>query len=264
MKPPFPFLSWMLIPVAAAAGFLGSRHHHGIPANTADKPSPVTTGGARQNSTTIKAGLVSTWTERLANCVAGDLPVIYAEIQQLPEKDDVHRVMLLLYARWVELDATGGLAFFSSIEDKNLRTSCRNGLLTEWAVSDPMAAYAIIAQQPEKEAETDLTNIGHALLRADPDKFWIWFRNFRKPLPYTWDSDDLWKRLAADHLEEFTAMAEDLLKEENEIGSGTQKGPAARNSKLEGLHAALASAMAEKDPDKALEWARRLPETVRN
>ncbi|MDB6071764.1 MAG: hypothetical protein JWL81_2935, partial [Verrucomicrobiales bacterium] len=77
MKPTFPSLFWILIPVAAVAGFMGSRHHHGIPASTADKPSPVTTGGAGQNSITTKAGLVSTWTERLAKCVVGELPALY-------------------------------------------------------------------------------------------------------------------------------------------------------------------------------------------
>ena len=259
MKPSATVLCWLTVPLAAAAGYIGSRQHHAAPKGPAASVPTQSEIPSNQSTSTRVRGLINTWTTRLTKCTASDLPALYAEIQLLPEKQDINRAILLLCARWVELDAPGGLAFFSALEDKNLKSAGRMALLTEWAVMDPLAAYDVIKQQPEKEAEADITNIGHALINQDPDKFWIWFQNARKPLPWPWGGNAAWQRLAATHFDELSAIATQLLESESEPG-----GANTRNSKLDGLYSVLAAAMAEKDPDKAVEWAKQLPESVRD
>jgi hypothetical protein len=259
MKPSIVVLSWLVVPVAAATGFFGSWQRHAAAKRSPERVLVRTGTASTQASAASAPGLVATWTTRLAKCKAEDLPGLYDQIQLLPDRDDGRRAMLLLFARWAELDAPGGLAFFTALEDKDRKSVGRVGLLTEWAVLDPLAVFGMISQQPEKEAEADITNIGHNLLMADPDQFWVWFKHARRPLPWSWGGDVAWQCLAATHFEELSAIATELMEVESKTGD-----PEKRHLKLEALYQTLATAMAEKNPDQAVEWAKLLPESVRN
>jgi hypothetical protein len=204
-------------------------------------------------------GPVLQWTARLMKSTATELPGIYMEMQALPDVAEQQRMLPLLCARWAELDAPGGLAFFTQAKKEHKDSWGRIWLLTEWALRDPAAAYDAVMELPEKEAQGELLNVGTELMRENPEKFWAWFQKARKPLPGGWNDSDNWRKVAADHLEELLAMA-------GELAAAKPDGPEppGRRSELNGLYKLLAATMAGKDVSQALNWAKQQPEAVRN
>lgn len=217
----------------------------------------------------------------MRNATAAELPGIYAEIQALstqaeqlpvgtgPDKWDDGRIRLrgeartalrLLCARWAELDAPGGLAFFIQDKEKNKDSGACGWLLAEWAIPNPDAAFEAIIKLPKKERQEYLSSVGYQLMEDSPDHFWAWYRIARVPLPSRDSPGGLWSKLAAEHFEELSGMAADLL----ESSKLPKDGSSVASYQLESFYSLLGETLAGKDIDKAIAWAREQPESVRN
>ncbi len=94
---------------------------------------------------------------------------------------------------------------------------------------------------------------------GDSQIFWNWFKSARQPLPGEWPKEGVWTQLAAAHGDELAAIVAEL-----ETAEKPEKAAPFSSSSLLGLYKVLAGDMAEKDPDKALVWARSQGEGVRN
>ncbi|MES2709095.1 MAG: hypothetical protein V4726_21040 [Verrucomicrobiota bacterium] len=281
MKSPAVVFPWLAVPLAAAAGFYGS-HQRRDSAASMPGGGTAATGGAAVTETTPRrpfdsTGTVKKWADRLRNCTVQELPGLFAEIQALQEKakavdfgadhagersrihDESRTALRLLCARWAELDAPGGLAFFTQRKEETKDSAGRQWLLAEWALRDPGAAYEAISALPEKEARNDLASVGYSLMEEGKEVFWAWFQKARRPLPSSGFKDGLWAALAADHFEELSAMAAELLE-----ASKTKPDENDPNSYgLASFYKLLARTLAEKDADKAVAWAKEQPESVR-
>lgn len=289
MKFPAALFSWLMVPLAAAAGFYGNRHHQRQLAQEGENGSPPAFGelqadGEAPSKTGTKfpaaapPRVVKKWADRLRNCTAEELPRLYAEIQALKEKMagmdggvdhsaersglyyEQSTALRLLGARWAELDPQGGFAFFNQQQGEEKDTAGRQWLLAEWALRDPDAVFDTLTKQPATQSRDDLSTVGFTLMEESTEVFWNWFRKTRQPMPSEGIRDEVWQSLATQHFEELSAMAAELLEASNTPKEGQQ----ISIYTLDSFYKLLAGTMASKDVDKALAWAREQPAAVRS
>lgn len=254
MNKPVILLSWLAVPLAAVGGYFGGRLN-------SPETRQATTPGTKvlEASPAIRPmpnSAVTDWTARLGRCGAAELPVFFAEISALHDPSAKATALRLLCARWAEVDAPGGVAFFTRVNEDTKESWGRVCLLAEWALRDPSAAYEATLLLG-KDAQNEFTNVGTQLLHEDADVFWQWFQKCRLPLPS--GGDAAWEPVIRTHFDELAAIATEMV-------AATGKDAATKSSgwKAAGLYRMLAASMAEKDVEKAVAWARELPESVRN
>lgn len=290
MKFPAAVLFCLTIPLAAAAGWYGRRMHqnrHQSPdgggAGTAESVSTASGKPVSPELAYAPSGVVKHWADRMRNATAAELPGIYAEIQALSPKaepplpgatrqdqwarqirlqSEARTALRLLCARWAELDAPGGLAFFiqDREKDKNKDSGATGLLLLEWAMLDQDSAFEAIDKLPEKDRQLYLSSVGYQLMEDNPDRFWAWFEKARVPWPSSDSQGGLWQKLAAEHFDELSGMAADLLASTKL----PKDGRSVESYQLESFYSLLGGAFAGKDFDKAVAWAKEQPESVRN
>lgn len=252
--------AWLTVPLAAAAGYYGGSAGSGhTGAALSGKAGPAAGSGPSAQRPAAGSSVPGGWLPRLEQCTVAELPGLYAEINALPDGEDKQTVLRLLYARWADLDAPGGVTFFFAESENGTKTSW--GLirvLTEWAVKDPVRAYEAALTAGGEKPDDIVSNVGSELLREDPGQFWIWFQKAKLPIPY-WE-DDAWKPVIAAHFEEMAAVAAEKLAAESAKTAGESR----PGTMTGGLYKMLAGVLAEKDPAAAVEWAKNVPETVRN
>lgn len=109
---------------------------------------------------------------------------------------------------------------------------------------------------PDDKRPADLLeSVGLEVMGAGAEPFWAWFKTVRAPMPREGETNAVWRRLAATHFEELSAMA----------ASGPQGLDAGgRSWNPAGLYQVLATAMAGRDAEGALKWAESQPAKVRN
>ncbi|RYD26282.1 MAG: hypothetical protein EOP86_26160, partial [Verrucomicrobiaceae bacterium] len=274
-------LPLLAVPLAAVAGYYGGqeqrRHRAAALSGAGSKPGSSVEEHARAAAPALKyasTGHVKKWADRLRNCTVEELPGLFAEIRALWGGPDapgggadsdirtlaIHRehatALRLLCARWAELDAPGGLAFFMKREDG---VNGRSWLLTEWALRDPQAAYEAVLKLPEKDRREELFSVGCQLMEEGNKAFLAWFRIARRPFPSGGLEERFWSSFAAEHPDELLALGTEMIggRKTADGENGPQPG------QLDFLYSLLGGTLGEKDMDKALAWAKEQPDTVR-
>ncbi len=253
MKKPVVLLAWLSVPLAGAAGYAGARA--GAPSGHPDGPSSKT-GAVSAGKSSAAAGPVTKWATRLESSTAADLPAIFAEINAIKDPSARNTGLTLLCARWAEVDAPGGVAFFTGVKKDTGDSWGRIRLLTEWALRDVDGALEA-AKALGNEADGEMTSVGRELLYDDPQRFWSWFEKVRRPFPSS--ESAAWMPVIEAHFEELAVIAAERIVEESKPG-----GPVIGTSAAAPLYKMLGASLAKKDGLKAIEWAKAIPGKMRN
>lgn len=286
----------LTVPLAAVAGFgasqlwpqrqplAGDELTAAVAAGEAERgvrtPEPATRGG-QDSLTNPASGTVKKWADRLRNCRVEELPALAEEIERIqseamaqpPGMDQAmkrlvlmneHQTALrLLCARWAELDAPGGFAYFSQLKAEGKDDEGRSLLLVEWALRDQATVFQTVQALPDPDRGNHLNYIGTELIREDKEEFWAWFQKARRPLPNRGLGDATWKILTREHFEELSALGVQLAL----VAAGDNRAagqPDIQPWELQYLFTLLSTTLAERDPDKALAWAKDQPGKVRD
>ncbi len=231
------WIPWLLVPLAAWAGFLRDRP-------VAADQNPRGTRIAAESTSSAVAAEFGSMTVR-------DLEARLAEELGKPLDQGKLSRLRLICARWAELDPAGGLAWIES-RKPDMANLLRGWLLAEWALLDSSAAWAAIPAGPE--GDQDRTLVTGELLHEDKELFMQWFRRVRKPVP---DISPVWLAIAERYPEEFEKIALDILARPSAPGEDSRE-------KASPFYAVLARLRAEKDPSAALEWVLALDPRVRS
>ena len=230
-------LPWLLIPLAAWAGFLRDR--------------PAAVGWDPRGTRIAAESPSSAGVPEFGNMTVRDLETRLEEEKGKPLDQGKRSRLRLICARWAELDPAGGLAWIGS-QKPDMANLLRGWLLTEWALLDSSAAWAAIPPGPE--GDQDRAMITGELLHEDKELFMQWFRRVRQPVP---NISPAWLAIAERYSEEFEKIALEMLARPSVPGENSRDQAAP-------FYAVLARLRAEKDPSAALEWALALDPMVRS
>ena len=255
----------LITAMAGTAGWKQSRSKREEVRSASGEGSVAMHGpaGSALGGTEADASAVAKWAARLAATDAAGLPAMAEEALAVADQPKSQKWMRLLAARWAEVDPAGGVAFFAD-QQKGKPSHEANPwpqiwILTEWALRDVEAAWAHVAAQNGKDESGVVINLGAELLRENPRVFWDWFLKAREPLPRQWgDPNPAWLELARQHGKTLEAMAAEMAAAPKDQDSHFN------SPKYVGLYALLAAVKAESDPGAALDWAKSVPEDVRN
>lgn len=231
------WIPWLLVPLAAWAGFLRDRP-------VAADQNPRGTRIAAESTSAAAAAEFGSMTVR-------DLETRLEEELGKPLDQGKLSRLRLICARWAELDPAGGLAWIES-RKPDMANLLRGWLLAEWALLDSGAAWAALPAGPEGDQDRAL--VTRELLHEDKEIFMQWFRRVRQPVP---DISPVWLAIVERYPEEFERIALDILARPSAQGNDSRE-------KASPFYAVLARLRAEKDPSAALEWALALDPMVRS
>ncbi len=107
-------LAWFAVPLGAAGGYYGGKWQSPEIRQETNPKIPVPSVATHPDTKSVVTG----WTAQLEKCSAADLPAFFSEMGKLPDSAAKTTALRLLCARWAEVDAAGGVAFFTTVKEE--------------------------------------------------------------------------------------------------------------------------------------------------